>query len=71
MERKIESNSNSILHIFPEYLREQFAICATQYDRLQEIRLRAGRPVILQVQNQEFFFPETKHCRKNQQKLLK
>lgn len=64
MERKIESNRNSILHIFPEHLREQFAICATQYDRLQEIRLRAGRPVILQMQNQEFFLSRNKALQK-------
>lgn len=59
MEQKTESNNNSILHIFPEHLREQFKICTTYYGRLQEIRLRAGRPVILQVQNQEFFFLPT------------
>lgn len=61
LEQKTESGQTvaekkeSILHIFPEHLRGKFSICLQYADSLQEIRLRAGLPVILIIRGKEFF----------------
>lgn len=51
----VSGNKESILQIFPEHLREKFFSCLQYADSLQEIRLRAGLPVILMVCGKEFF----------------
>lgn len=51
----VSGKKESILHIFPEHLREKFMICLQYADSLQEIRLRAELPVILMIRGKEFF----------------
>lgn len=47
-----------ILHMFPASHRELFDKAASEPEKLQEIRLRAGRPVILIKMQREFFLTE-------------
>lgn len=59
MEESISiSKQERILHIFPESMRTRFKVCAGYYDSLQEIRLRAGKPVILNMGKEELFIEE-------------
>lgn len=44
-----------ILRIFPEAMRNRWKQAAEQGERLQEIRLRAGRPVLLYMEGREYF----------------
>ena len=44
-----------ILGIFPEGMRNRWRRAAEYGDRLQEIRLRAGRPVLLYMEGRELF----------------
>lgn len=41
--------------MFPQYLRDKWAQVARQTALLQEIRLRAGKPVVLKIENKEYF----------------
>ena len=44
-----------ILRIFPESMRDRWEKSAEEGERLQEIRLRAGRPVLLYLEGREYF----------------
>ncbi|HKM04685.1 MAG TPA: stage III sporulation protein AA [Lachnospiraceae bacterium] len=44
--------------LFPEYLRKMFSISCEYLQGLQEIRLRVNQPVILNINNYEFFLSE-------------
>lgn len=55
MERNTEYEKESILHIFPEHLREKFGVCLPYVSVLQEIRLRAELPVVFVIRGKEFF----------------
>ena len=44
-----------ILHMFPSSLREVFYRAAAEAEELQEIRLRAEKPVIIMKKQQEYF----------------
>ncbi|RKJ22122.1 stage III sporulation protein AA [bacterium D16-50] len=46
---------NSILQMFPSAYREFWLRTAKEQDHLQEIRLRAGRPIVLQMDGREVF----------------
>lgn len=54
MEAFVKKDEN-ILQLFPLRLRERFGICRFCYGALQEIRLRAGQPVIFILDGQEQF----------------
>ncbi len=45
----------NILQLFPLQLRERFGICRFCFSSLQEIRLRAGQPVIFILDGREYF----------------
>ncbi|MBR6771371.1 MAG: stage III sporulation protein AA [Lachnospiraceae bacterium] len=47
--------SEEILHLFPAQMRRQWQEVADLADRLQEIRLRAGREIILLLDGCEYF----------------
>lgn len=47
--------NNSVLQLFPAHLRRLFSVCRFCFDSLQEIRIRAGQPVILIVNGREMF----------------
>ena len=47
-----------ILSIFPEGMRDRWRQAAECGERLQEIRLRAGRPVLLYMEGRELFLTE-------------
>lgn len=47
-----------ILHMFPSSLREVFYRAAAEAEELQEIRLRAEKPVIIMKKQQEYFLTE-------------
>lgn len=47
-----------VLHMFPEPMRDRWRKVAGQADRLQEIRLRAGAPVTVLINNREWFVNE-------------
>ena len=42
-----------ITEIFPDYLRD-IAVCLEQLENLQEVHLRAGRPLLLMADNREY-----------------
>lgn len=44
-----------VLHLFPERSRDRWREVAEQAERLQEIRLRAGMPVSVWIENRESF----------------
>lgn len=54
MDRKQE-----ILGIFPDFIRKLWLKAAERVEELQEIRLRCNRPVILMLNNREYFLSET------------
>lgn len=47
-----------ILHIFPDFMRTRWEKVAERADKLQEIRLRVNQPVIVLMDNAEFFLSE-------------
>ena len=47
-----------ILHMFPASCRKLFDRAASAPEKLQEIRLRAKKPVILVKMQQEYFLTE-------------
>lgn len=49
---------NSILQMFPSRYRELWSQAAERQDHIQEIRLRAGRPVVLHMDGREVFLTE-------------
>lgn len=48
-------NSDSFLYLFPAYLRQLWGRAVLEYHRLEEIRLRIGKPVIARLHEGEFF----------------
>lgn len=53
------ANSTEILRIFPDYMRDRWKAAADNADKLQEIRLRVGREVILLMENKEFYLSDS------------
>jgi len=51
-------DDNSVINLFPLHLRTRFEICSKQVEKLQEIRIRAGQPVILIISGSEYFLKE-------------
>ena len=49
---------NTILQMFPSAYREFWQKTAREQERLQEIRLRAGRPILLYMDGREVFLTE-------------
>lgn len=47
--------ADSILYIFPQYMRHFWGQAASYHERLQEIRLRVGKPVIVRLHEGEYF----------------
>ncbi len=47
------AGKEEILHIFPDYMRQRWANVADRAGELQEIRLRAGREVIVKISGKE------------------
>lgn len=47
--------AEEILHLFPADMRGKWYACAGMWERLQEIRLRADRPIILHAGGEEYF----------------
>lgn len=47
--------ANSLLYIFPQSLRWLFGQAMMEYQKLEEIRLRTGKPVIVRLHNGERF----------------
>jgi len=64
---KKSSTENSILQLFPAKYRNFWQQTAREQETLQEIRLRAGRPVVLHKEGRELFLTEegafTASCR--------
>lgn len=52
------AKSEEILHMFPDYMRGRWQEAAELADRLQEIRLRAGREIVLLLDGEEKFLDE-------------
>lgn len=44
-----------ILHIFPDFMRSRWEKVAEQAERLQEIRMRVNQPVMILMDNKEWF----------------
>lgn len=55
VEYKRAQKKIDILHIFPENLKKYFVQCNDISDKLQEIRIRVGNPVIVETSEGEFF----------------
>lgn len=51
----IMAGSGEILRIFPDYLRDKWKAVAQKADRLQEIRLRVQREIVVILDGKEFF----------------
>lgn len=47
--------ADDILYLFPAQMRGKWYACATMWERLQEIRLRVGKPIILYAGGEEYF----------------
>lgn len=47
-----------ILHIFPDFMRQEWEKVAEQAEKLQEIRLRVNQPVTILLNNREHFLAE-------------
>lgn len=52
---RISGQKKSIIDIFPEYMRQHWGRISEYTDGLQEIRLRAGREILLQIHGKEWF----------------
>ena len=50
--------ADSILYIFPQYMRHFWGQAASYHESLQEIRLRVGKPVIVRLKEGEYFLDE-------------
>lgn len=48
-------DADSLLYLFPAHMRAAFGCAVKQYDRLEEIRLRADKPVIARLHEGERF----------------
>ena len=51
----IKMNRESLLYIFPQPLRSLWNKAVEQYRDLEEIRIRAGKPVIVKLHEKETF----------------
>jgi len=51
-------DKNSVINLFPLHLRTRFEVCNEHVEKLQEIRIRSGQPVILIINGREFFLKE-------------
>lgn len=49
------NSANSLLYIFPHYLRDFWKPTVEKYQNLEEIRLRLGKPVVLRLHGKETF----------------
>lgn len=49
------NQAESLLQIFPSHMRSMWEECISHYDALQEIRLRAEKPVLLLFHGQEVY----------------
>lgn len=47
--------ADSLLYIFPQYLRTMWKPTVDEYQNLEEIRLRLGKPVVIKLHGQEKF----------------
>ncbi len=47
--------ANSLLYIFPGYMREFWKAVVDEYCQLEEIRLRVGKPAVIKLHGQEKF----------------
>lgn len=52
-------DKNEIVRIFSLHIRQILEQADLDFERLQEIRLRAERPLMIRYQNQEYFLTET------------
>ena len=52
---KTMEENNCILQLFPAHLRKVFMVSRFCFETLQEIRLRAGQPVIFLIEGKEWF----------------
>lgn len=57
-----------ILRLFSLEIRERLGKVALEYDKLQEIRLRAGKPLFIYYDNQEYLVDESGKMGKNPDK---
>lgn len=48
----------NILHIFPDFMRKRWTKVAASSSKLQEIRLRVNQPIMVLLDNQEWFLSE-------------
>lgn len=53
--RGVMEKAESILYIFPQYLRELWGQAAVYHESLEEIRLRAGKPILVRLHEGEYF----------------
>ena len=58
-------NSDSFLYLFPVYLRRLWGQAIREYRRLEEIRLRVGKPVIARLHEGEYFLDGQGYFTKN------
>lgn len=56
--------ADSILYIFPQYLREFWGQAAAYHEILEEIRLRVGKPVLVRLHDGEYFLDGQGHFTK-------
>ncbi len=61
---------NQILQIFPESLRQPWRYVAKQADQVQEIRLRARKPVVIRTSQGEWFLKQDGMLTKEQGEVL-
>lgn len=61
------AKGEEILHIFPDYMRKQWIEPAKSADRIQEIRLRSGREIMIFMQNEEWYLSKDGHLTKDRQ----
>ena len=66
-EQKSFSWQKELAGIFPDYMRERWKQAFSQADKLQEIRLGAGRPVRLRIAGEERFLSAQGEIRKEPQ----
>lgn len=55
LDKNETTGNSSIMQLFPAHLRRLFGVCRFCFESLQEIRLRAGQPVILIMDGKENF----------------
>lgn len=56
---KVEKNIEEIVRIFAVSIRKVLQLSELEYDNLQEIRLRPGRPLLLHYKGKEYFLTDS------------